>query len=276
MCVASANSLLPATGINIVTYYAPTLFKTSLGMDGRMSLMMSLLLQVWYFLASFLTWYTIDRIGRRMLFISCAIGMCAVLVFEAVCVAVNNKSSNIAAVFWVFAFEAFFTWGWMATVWCYPAEIMPLKTRAKGAALAAAADFLGNFLVVEVTPVGLASIGFGFYLIWAALNLVNAIIVWLFYPETAKMELESIDLLFTDQVEVGETPEEKQPFYRKAQWKAVARAAAEQKRISRRRRTGDVSSTEDVLEEGASDSRKISNEKVEDSARLENSTDRYE
>jgi hypothetical protein len=37
--------------------------------------------------------------------------------------------------------------GWMATVWVYPAEILPLRIRSKGAALAAAADFLGNFLV---------------------------------------------------------------------------------------------------------------------------------
>lgn len=37
--------------------------------------------------------------------------------------------------------------GWMATVWVFPAEILPLKIRAKGAALAAAADFVGNFLV---------------------------------------------------------------------------------------------------------------------------------
>ena len=37
--------------------------------------------------------------------------------------------------------------GWMATVWIYPPEILPLKLRAKGAALAAAADFLGNFVV---------------------------------------------------------------------------------------------------------------------------------
>jgi len=36
--------------------------------------------------------------------------------------------------------------GWMATVWCYPPEILPLKIRAKGAALAAAADFLGILL----------------------------------------------------------------------------------------------------------------------------------
>lgn len=52
----------------------------------------------------------------------------------------------------IFVYELIWHWlmhfaGWMATVWVYPAEILPLKIRSKGAALAAAADFLGNFLV---------------------------------------------------------------------------------------------------------------------------------
>lgn len=114
----------------------------------------------------------IDSVGRRRLFITMTLGMCIVLVCEAITVAIDSKSSGIAAVFFVFAFEACFTWGeshlilspksgvmhldtgltthsigWMATVWVYPAEILPLKIRSKGAALAAAADFLGNFLV---------------------------------------------------------------------------------------------------------------------------------
>ena len=95
-----------------MTYYAPTIFQSSLGMSGRESLEMGTYLQVFYFLASFVTWYTIDRVGRRKLFILCALGMCVVLVLESACVAVNNHASNIAAVVWVFAFEAFFTWGW--------------------------------------------------------------------------------------------------------------------------------------------------------------------
>lgn len=253
------------TGINIVTYYAPTLFQKSLGMGGRMSLLMGLLLQVFYLLASFVTWYTIDRIGRRKLFISCAIGMCIVLVLEGACVAVGNKSSGIAAVFFVFAFEAFFTWGWMATVWTYPPEILPLKIRAKGAALAAAADFAGNFLVVEVTPVGINSLGFGFYFIWAALNLVNAVIVFLFFPETANMPLESIDLLFTERV-TESVAEVKPPFYRKLQWAPVARAAEEVRHLRRRRKdqhTGE-SPTASSLEHGDSDDNKMVERKGED------------
>ena len=112
----------------------------------------------------------------------------------------------------------------MATVWIYPAEILPLKIRAKGAALAAAADFLGNFLVVEITPPALANIGYRTYIIFAVLNLANALIVWLFYPETAGQTLESIDRVFTKEddvfVDVG-----RDVWYRKLQWEMVARAA---------------------------------------------------
>lgn len=251
------------SGINLVTYFAPTIFQSSLGMSGRMALEMGTYLQVFYFLASFVTWYTIDRIGRRKLLIGCALGMCVVLVLESACVAVDNHASNVAAVVWVFAFEAFFTWGWMACVWVYPPEILPLKIRAKGAAMAAAADFAGNFLVVEVTPVGVQNIGFGFYLIWAAFNLINAIIVWLFYPETANMPLESIDLLFTSQVSAEDILEEKQPFYRKMQWDIVGKAAAEEKRLRLRRKVVGGSPASSSLEDGVGDIGKDSSERVE-------------
>lgn len=43
------------SGINIVTYYAPTLFTESLSMTQERALLMGSLLQVWYILASFLT-----------------------------------------------------------------------------------------------------------------------------------------------------------------------------------------------------------------------------
>jgi len=99
-------------GINLVTYYAPTIFQQSLGMSTRDALAMGTYLQVWYFCASFVTWYTIDRVGRRKLFLICATGMGVMLILEAVCVAVNTHASNIAAVVWVFLFVGFFTWGW--------------------------------------------------------------------------------------------------------------------------------------------------------------------
>ena len=58
------GTLLTREGINIVTYYAPTLFQASLNFSAQMALLMGCFLQVWYILASFVTWYTIDRVGR--------------------------------------------------------------------------------------------------------------------------------------------------------------------------------------------------------------------
>ena len=55
---------------------------------------------------------------------------------------------------------------------------------------------MGNFLVVEVTPKGVTNLGWKFYIVWAVLNLANAIIVWIFYPETGGQPLEAIDTLF--------------------------------------------------------------------------------
>lgn len=190
-------------------------------MSSEMSLFLGAWTQVWYVLASFVTWYTIDRVGRRRLFVTMGICLCAVLVAEAVCIEIGTRQAAIGAIVFVWLFEACFTWGWMATVWVYPAEILPLKIRAKGAALAAAADFVGNFVVVEVTPIGIDNLGWRFYLIWAVFNLVAATIVWTLYPETGGVPLEAIDAMFTEDSELAHG---KTGVLDRLQWKYVTRS----------------------------------------------------
>ncbi|QSZ36970.1 hypothetical protein DSL72_009062 [Monilinia vaccinii-corymbosi] len=224
LVLARLRTWLWAFSINIITYYAPTLFKTSLGMSQERSLFLGCFLQLFYLIASFLTWWTIDRVGRRKLFIINAIGMCLVLIAEAICISRNTPTASIIAVVFIFAFEALFTWGWMATVWVYPPEILPLKIRAKGASLAAAADFLGNFLVVEITPPALERIGYKTYVIFAVLNLVNALVVWCFYPETAGQTLESLDRLFVRGGARWELGDARGGLLQKLQWSVVGKA----------------------------------------------------
>lgn len=46
--------------------------------------------------------------------------------------------------------------------WLYPTEINSLPMRTKGAALATATDWITNFAIVEITPIGIQSIGWKF------------------------------------------------------------------------------------------------------------------
>ena len=48
----------------------------------------------------------------------------------------------------------------------------------------------------SVTPIAIANIYYRFYIILAALNVCNAVVIWFFYPETKRMSLEELDFYF--------------------------------------------------------------------------------
>lgn len=54
-----------------------------------------------------------------------------------------------------------------------------------------------TFLVVEITPISIKSIGYKTYIYFCVFNACFVPLIWWFYPETANLSLEQIDLLFT-------------------------------------------------------------------------------
>lgn len=66
------------------------------------------------------------------------------------------------------------------------------------------ADNEFTFLVVEITPVSIKSIGYKTYIYFCVFNACFVPMIYFFYPETANLSLEQIDLLFTgDKVLMG-------------------------------------------------------------------------
>ena len=53
-----------------------------------------------------------------------------------------------------------------------------------------------NFMVVEITPPGIGSLGWKFYIIWTVFNAAFVPIVYFLYPETADRSLEDMDRYF--------------------------------------------------------------------------------
>jgi sugar porter (SP) family MFS transporter len=189
-------------GINALIYYSNTLFSSSLGFSDHLSALMSGFLQTWFFVASFIPWVLIDRVGRRPLLLSMISLMSATMVVQTGLIYnVQNNTSiatgcGIGAAVMLFLFEGFFTIGFQATVWVYPSEILPLRLRARGSAVSTACNWIFNYMIVQITPIAINRIGYRTYIIFAVLNAVWVPIIYFFFPETKGLELEDVDRLF--------------------------------------------------------------------------------
>ena len=104
-------------GINALIYYSNTLFSQSLGFNPHLSALMSGFLNTWFFVASFIPWFLIDRVGRRPLLLSMISLMAAVMVVQTGLVYnVQYKTSIIkpagaGAAAMLFIFQGAFTIG---------------------------------------------------------------------------------------------------------------------------------------------------------------------
>lgn len=137
----------------------------------------------------------IDRIGRRrtIMFSSAGCSICMIIV--AGCLVSQHYSAASAAVAFMFLYLACFALGILPVSWSYSAEIQPLRVRNKSTAVGVFCHWMSNFVVVMVTPVGLASIGGNYFWIWAVICGSFVPLVYFFGVETSGRTLEQIDEL---------------------------------------------------------------------------------
>ena len=58
---------------------------------------------------------------------------------------------------------------------------------------------MNNFIVGQVTPKMLKSLPFGTYIIFGVLTYIGASFVWFYVPETKRLTLEEMDVIFGSQ-----------------------------------------------------------------------------
>ncbi|GAB7345827.1 hypothetical protein MBLNU457_4084t1 [Dothideomycetes sp. NU457] len=184
------------SGINLITYYAATIFQR-IGLDDLLSRLLAAVNGTEYFLASWIAVFTIEKVGRRTLMLTGAIGMSiSMAILAGTTSDPSNTAAGYAAVVFLFIFNTFFAIGWLGMTWLYPAEITPLSIRAPANAVATSGNWIWNFMVVMITPVAFSTIGYQTYIIFAVINAAIVPCVWFFYPETAYRSLEEMDEIF--------------------------------------------------------------------------------
>lgn len=111
-------------------------------------------------------------------------------------------------------------------MWTYPAEILPLHVRGKALALSVFFLWANQFWTVEIAPVSIDNIGWRTYIIWAVLNFACCAVVYLFFPETSSMTLESVDFLFSSSTGIRDVVSKSENLWKNKIHLEVGAAAA--------------------------------------------------
>jgi len=190
------------TGINAILYYAPTIFN-GLGLSSNsVSLLATGVVGIAMFLATIPAVMYVDKLGRKPVLVSGAIGMAACHFIIAGIVGSfeddwpNHQGAGWAAVVMVWLFVIFFGYSWGPCAWIVIAEIWPMSNRPYGIALGASSNWMNNFIVGQVTPDMLEHLRFGTYIFFGAFTFLGALFIAFAFPETKGLSLEEMDVLF--------------------------------------------------------------------------------
>ncbi|OAQ60697.1 MFS sugar transporter [Pochonia chlamydosporia 170] len=199
------------TGINVIGYYQTIMYE-SLGFTGKTKLLVAGIYNCVGPLANlvFIT-FLIDRIGRKRPLIYGVIAITIALICEGVVNSQNIDGSkhglSIAGVAFLFSVSIIFSLSFGPVSWTYMSEVMPYQIRGKGCAFATG---IGNWLVstfwAQVSPIALGDLGWKFYFVFVAFNLVVTLpTLIVMFEETKGKSLEEIDLMFGDRA-LGNLP----------------------------------------------------------------------
>ncbi|KAF2171921.1 hypothetical protein M409DRAFT_63459 [Zasmidium cellare ATCC 36951] len=189
------------TGGNLISVYSTVIFQQGLQLDSQTSRILSGGTLTWKFVSSFVAFFTVERFGRRKLFMFSGGGMalCMMALATATSFPKTNQSAQIASVFFVYLFNFFIPIGFLGANFLYCTEVAPTHLRVKMASISTANHWLWNFVVTMITPVAIESIGYQYYIVFTCIGICVPLSVYWFYPETQGRTLEEMDVLFRDQ-----------------------------------------------------------------------------
>ncbi|WP_100444298.1 sugar porter family MFS transporter [Glycomyces xiaoerkulensis] len=189
-------------GINVIFYYSTSLWQ-SVGFSESNSFLTSVFTSFVNIVGTIIAILLIDRLGRRRLLLSGSSVMLVTLATMAVTFSTATVDSEgdlalstgagavalVAANLYVLGFA--FTWG--PVVWVLLGEMFPNRIRASALGVAAAAQWISNWMITTTFP-ELAEIGLSLaYGLYATFALLSLLFVFKAVPETKGIELEDME-----------------------------------------------------------------------------------
>ncbi|KAL6714372.1 hypothetical protein ACLMJK_007795 [Lecanora helva] len=190
------------TGINFIFYFGTTFF-TQLGTINN-PFLIGLITTLVNVCSTPISFYTIERFGRRTLLIWGAFGMfvCEFIVAIAGTVDGGNKTTVKAEIAFICIYIFFFASTWGPGAWVVIGEIYPLPIRSRGVALSTASNWLWNCIISVITPYMVdtdqGNLGAKVFFVWGALCVGCFVYAYMLIPETKGLSLEQVDKMLEE------------------------------------------------------------------------------
>ncbi|CAN8277400.1 unnamed protein product [Cochlearia groenlandica] len=186
------------TGINVVAFYAPVLFRT-VGFGESGSLMSTLVTGIVGTASTLLSMLVVDKIGRKTLFLIGGLQMLASQVTLGAIIMTADANGGVvgerqgyAVVVLVCVYVAGFGWSWGPLGWLVPSEIFPLEIRSAAQSLTVAVSFFFTFVVAQSVPPMLCKFRAGLFFFYGGWVVVMTVAAQMFLPETKNVHIEKV------------------------------------------------------------------------------------
>jgi MFS transporter, SP family, arabinose:H+ symporter len=177
-------------GINAILYYLNDIFAYA-GFNQISSDQKAIVIGATNLLFTMVGMSLIDKAGRKTLLLIGAAGCASCLGGVAW---VFSSQSHQGALLWLLVtYIAFFSVSQGAVIWVYLGEVFPTSVRSKGQGVGSASHWFMNALIAEMFPVIRESMSTAApFVFFAAMTVVQFIVVLTVYPETKGQTLEQL------------------------------------------------------------------------------------
>ncbi|KAL2024533.1 hypothetical protein VTK56DRAFT_7576 [Thermocarpiscus australiensis] len=230
---AGIQMMQQLSGINFIFYFGTTFFQ-QLGTISN-PFLISLVTTLVNVLSTPLSFWAIERVGRRVLLNWGAAGM-LVAQFVVAVVGVtagraeahdDDDAAVKAMIAFICVYIFFFAVTWGPVGWVIVGECFPLPIRSRGVGIATASNWFWNCVIAVITPYmvgngpGSAGLGPGVFFIWASLCVLSLLFAYFLVPEMKGLTLEQVDAMMRET-----TPR------KSAGWRPTTTFAAQMGRVS--------------------------------------------
>ncbi|KAF4122144.1 Sugar (and other) transporter [Geosmithia morbida] len=200
LCAVALSILSQWTGQASVSYFLPGMLTTIGINDTKTVFNINLGLSLASGAAAVLGASLMDRLGRRIIMLSCCLTLAGAWAMMAACAGVYIEDDDAvaarASIAFIFVIGMTFSFAYTPLQAMYPVEVLAYEQRAKGMALQNMTGNAAALVNMFAIPVALERIDWKTYIVFLAVCLAQAAYYWTFMVETKGRTLEELNHVF--------------------------------------------------------------------------------